>query len=328
MAMVTFNAVGGAATHYARNIGSGLRNPGKKTSFRAESAFKGKLDAMFNELWKNCALGRADIVVTAGAFVDRNVAGSTKKSAHAQGRAFDIDGIIWRATDKRPEKVWYAIDFDKDAPFYWGVGGILNRHMKHVLHARYNAAHHDHYHIQDTLAPKFATGSKAQVKFLQAALTHVHATPVTIDGGFGAGTRSATAAVLARLNIAGDITTQSVWHQFNLATARIGMSANVDADVSDPDREDDDDVDVIAKPKDEHELGNPVTLKLTTPRMRGEKVKALQQALQAAGTQPGRADGIFGSRTKEAVINFQRSKNLMADGIVGPITAAALNITL
>ena len=57
---------------------------------------------------------------------------------------------------------------------------------------------------------------------------------------------------------------------------------------------------------------------------KGEDVKELQVMLNAAGYSCGEPDGIFGNRTFSAVKNFQASRGLVADGIVGPKTWAAL----
>ncbi len=56
----------------------------------------------------------------------------------------------------------------------------------------------------------------------------------------------------------------------------------------------------------------------------GSDVKALQDALRSRGFSPGITDGIFGPATQAAVLGFQRSERLLADGIVGPRTAFAL----
>jgi peptidoglycan L-alanyl-D-glutamate endopeptidase CwlK len=58
----------------------------------------------------------------------------------------------------------------------------------------------------------------------------------------------------------------------------------------------------------------------------GPEVTALQHALAGAGFNPGNADGMFGLGTEAAVLAFQRSKGLAADGIVGPSTATALGL--
>lgn len=69
---------------------------------------------------------------------------------------------------------------------------------------------------------------------------------------------------------------------------------------------------------------NPATLPLLKKGDSGPNVVLLQQKLTAAGFNPGTADGNFGNGTETAVINFQKSKNLPADGIVGTATWTAL----
>ncbi|MCD9185618.1 MAG: peptidoglycan-binding protein [Pyrinomonadaceae bacterium] len=65
---------------------------------------------------------------------------------------------------------------------------------------------------------------------------------------------------------------------------------------------------------------------------RGEQVKQLQNALVRLGfmtqAQMNTGPGIFGSRTDNALRDFQRSKGLTADGIYGPLTQAALRRAL
>lgn len=57
----------------------------------------------------------------------------------------------------------------------------------------------------------------------------------------------------------------------------------------------------------------------------GPDVVELQNKLNYVGYDVGKADGIFGNMTKQGVIAFQSSSGLVADGIVGPLTAGALN---
>jgi putative chitinase len=58
----------------------------------------------------------------------------------------------------------------------------------------------------------------------------------------------------------------------------------------------------------------------------GDAVTALQQALFNAGFSPGAIDGNFGPATRAAVLAFQSSEKLVADGVVGPDTAIKLHL--
>lgn len=58
----------------------------------------------------------------------------------------------------------------------------------------------------------------------------------------------------------------------------------------------------------------------------GNEVKALQKRLLELGFNPGAQDGEYGGGTEAAVRAFQSSEGLLADGIAGRRTLAALNI--
>lgn len=59
----------------------------------------------------------------------------------------------------------------------------------------------------------------------------------------------------------------------------------------------------------------------------GEEVKQIQTKLKRWGYYTGSIDGIYGSKTVEAVKYFQRKNGLTADGIAGPATLKAMGIT-
>ena len=77
--------------------------------------------------------------------------------------------------------------------------------------------------------------------------------------------------------------------------------------------------------EDESSVADAAVLKQGS---KGDLVVAVQTKLIKWGYLTGRADGIFGAKTKAAVIKFQRKNGLTADGIIGTRTAQALGISL
>ncbi len=61
---------------------------------------------------------------------------------------------------------------------------------------------------------------------------------------------------------------------------------------------------------------------------RGEDVRTLQESLTLLGYRPGTADGVFGQKTENAVIEFQDAEGIYSDGIVGPQTQRMLEQAL
>ena len=69
-------------------------------------------------------------------------------------------------------------------------------------------------------------------------------------------------------------------------------------------------------------------LKLTNPMMRGDDVRQAQERLEHHLAQPGKIDGVYGKKTKAAVIRFQKARiaegydlgTSGADGVIGPKT--------
>jgi hypothetical protein len=69
----------------------------------------------------------------------------------------------------------------------------------------------------------------------------------------------------------------------------------------------------------EHARGRELVRTLKTG-CSGEDVKRLQETLNGLGFSCGKADGIFGQKTKTAVMAFQSAYGLTSDGIVGAKT--------
>ncbi len=62
------------------------------------------------------------------------------------------------------------------------------------------------------------------------------------------------------------------------------------------------------------------------PGSSGDDVANLQTKLAALGFPPGGIDGKFGPATEAALLAFQKSRGLVADGVAGPRTLAALGL--
>lgn len=60
------------------------------------------------------------------------------------------------------------------------------------------------------------------------------------------------------------------------------------------------------------------------PGSKGSIVEELQRRLEDEGFEPGPIDGVFGKKTRAAVVAFQKSCGLQPDGICGPLTWRAL----
>ena len=71
---------------------------------------------------------------------------------------------------------------------------------------------------------------------------------------------------------------------------------------------------------------NNISPVLSQQGSRGNEVRQIQTKLKQLGYYKGSIDGIFGSDTKKAVISFQRSCGLTADGIAGPRTLLYLGL--
>ncbi len=187
----SFTKLGGVPVHYDRfsdpRYAYGTR--GKPHTFYCLTEFETKLDGCLNELWRVCPLGQAEIITSAGAYVN-------KSGAHGCGRGFDLDAVFWA------DKNFVTLHYPQDKRFYLGVEAVLRKHFGTVLNHEYNAAHRDHFHIDDLSEVGFRTGSKSRVLFLQMAISHVFGKPIAVDGGFGDETSDAAKHLLLDLGLA------------------------------------------------------------------------------------------------------------------------------
>lgn len=71
-------------------------------------------------------------------------------------------------------------------------------------------------------------------------------------------------------------------------------------------------------------LGDRI-LYVRTPNLRGDDVAELQSVLNRLGFDCGRVDGVFGPRTQDALVDFQRNMGLDPNGIAAPDVVALLS---
>lgn len=71
-------------------------------------------------------------------------------------------------------------------------------------------------------------------------------------------------------------------------------------------------------------LGDRILLHVPSRILGGDDVAALQERLLELGFDAGRVDSLFGPRTEQALVRFQREYGLVSDGVCGPATLRAL----
>jgi hypothetical protein len=206
-----FSSLAGTPLHYARAPVATYGTRGRPRTFNCTPEFLLKLEACFDELFRVSPLGRAEIITTAGAFVERS-------GFHGRGRAFDLDALFWSG---RP---FITLRFPTDQKFYLGVEAVLRKHFGTVLNFLYNSDHHDHLHIDDGTAVGFVRSSKSRVLFVQAALTHVLDVPVRIDGVYDPETEGGLRTAFERLGLSGNVQNRDTWLEFLTRITREALS--------------------------------------------------------------------------------------------------------
>ena len=89
-------------------------------------------------------------IQTMGSYSCRNVAGSSRRSGHASASAIDIAGFV--LADGR--RITVEEDWDgssEEREFLRAVQASACRRFATVLGPAYNAAHHDHFHVEGVI---------------------------------------------------------------------------------------------------------------------------------------------------------------------------------
>jgi hypothetical protein len=201
-----FRSLAGVPVLYDRHSQGDYGVRGRPHDFHVTQSFEDALDACFAELWRVCPLDRAEAILSAGTYADR--AGSQ----HSRGMAMDIDAILW------PQRRFVTLDYPTDKSFYIAVEAILRRHCDFVLTYVYNAAHHDHFHVDKAGQMGFGK-SRSKTCFIQSLCRHVLGISVAVDGRWTPETEEALESAQRSLGVTSDVRQLDSWRNFLKAAA-------------------------------------------------------------------------------------------------------------
>lgn len=192
------------------------------TPVRIEPGFAAQLEAWLAE-WNDLTGAAPQVLSNYGAWIGND--GSCDSWHHA-GRAFDFAQL---RADGAPvvscrEDLWGGDPSPEQVRGYWALAASLHLHFAYVLTYLYDAAHHNHIHVDNGQSgaerSRFSRGSRVQVQAVQAMCTHVWDRPLSITGRWDGPTREAAEDVL-RVNGLGErFSGDDAWHAFLTATAR------------------------------------------------------------------------------------------------------------
>lgn len=153
------------------------------------------------------------------------------ESWHESGRAIDITAL---RDDVTTMHFWARYDRWKDLSNadafrrkYWSAAASFHYHFRHVLTYLYDAAHHNHMHVDNGVSgggySYFKTTAEAQVQGVKGICGNVWGYPCGTDRVWNSAVDAASVRVLARIGKGGHLTTsQSHWQAFLLASVRHG----------------------------------------------------------------------------------------------------------
>ncbi len=210
MALKSVDQIYGIPLHYARTSTHPYGTRGLQRNFWMEKDFHETLEACFEEVFTACPLGKPEVITSAGAFVN-------KPGTHGKGAAIDFDGAFW--SDYTMMTTSYPVNVE----LYLGIESFLRRHFGIVLNYRYNAAHEDHWHIDNSVSTNFSKNSRSKVLYLQMTLRHIYRLDVIVDGLFGPQTEGAYKLVARRLGLRTGFS-KAVWMKYLQLTGQVAFA--------------------------------------------------------------------------------------------------------
>lgn len=211
----SWRTVGGVPLYYVR--GAGVEARVRYTAW-STSEFEAKCDRFVEDVETLTPYGPLREVWTAGAYVN-------KFGLHGEGRAFDLDGLVFETVKCLPYNRHHAYPVAAVRARYAALVATAHRHFRYVLHGYFDAAHGDHVHVDDGGGPLvFRKDSRSDVTFVQFAINEVMDESLTVDGAYGPATDRAFRESKRRAGVAGDTSgSESAWLAWNQAIAYHGF---------------------------------------------------------------------------------------------------------
>jgi hypothetical protein len=93
-------------------------------------------------------------IETFGSYSCRNVAGSSRRSAHAEGAAIDVSGFVLEDGRRITVKAAWSGGNERERQFLRTVHGSACKRFDTVLGPDYNSAHADHLHFEGIIGTR------------------------------------------------------------------------------------------------------------------------------------------------------------------------------
>jgi hypothetical protein len=167
------------------------------------------------------AFGRLQRISSAGTFVN-------KPGMHGKGRAMDWDRWAFEKLAIAPIQRHHEAASKPQRQRYWALAAICRANSAFILHGRYDAAHADHIHHDDSSRVGFAQ-TRSTVALVQAVLNDIFdATPqLEIDGGFGGKTKGALERAMRKVGLSSNFTDADQFVRFLRRSGRLGFRRSV-----------------------------------------------------------------------------------------------------
>jgi hypothetical protein len=208
----SWSTVSGVSLYYVRD--------GKfRTTVRSTYHFEDKCDRFIQDV-KNFTphYGVLREVWTAGAYVN-------KDGFHGEGRAFDLDGLVFDRAQVMPYQGHHNNSNRTVRRRYTAVNACAHREFRYVLHGWYNFAHRDHIHVDDGGGARLLRkNSRSDVTFIQSAMNDLMDAGLAIDGVYGSSTDRWYRESKVRAGVSGDTSSDvSAWLAWNWQIAYHGF---------------------------------------------------------------------------------------------------------